>query len=465
MGRPRKNKVAESDFIEEAQADEVEDELQLPIATQRHRVVTEFTKHVPVAEVENADEPYDPPAEPPPQQPDPIEQFLAGMGGSSARWEMVIYRLPKYASDGRTDQSSRERCGRLDFTEEYEAEIQKRWARASKSNHFLVVVKKNGMYFKQLPVFSCEPPLPEEMITTQQVAPVSPPIMTLPYHDAPEPQQPVAVPDPMKQLKQLLEMQKLMREALGDNQQQSRPAQAAAPDPETSFLQVLAQNTNIVEKLANGALGKLLGDKANDAERDPWADVAMEAIKSGQAADLLRVGIESLFNGVSGLFPKGQNDGQPQIPQTQVPPQTMPASGRQISPRASAQTQPQSEENIPARINGGMGQANSQQPPPTPEEQVLALTLEHCERRIPPQIALNRILAIAEQLNDEAPAYSIDGYLQLFAQMTPEAALEVAKTITPDGERIAALPHAQQWTAELQSLLKEPEEEHGDDID
>lgn len=439
---PRTRKAAQENNVEpliqlapEIEEEEEENEVldERPIATEQHRIVRTFVKHVPVEELTPEPEPA--PAELPaaaaefePDAPPPhIARFLSEMGAASDRWQMVVYRLPEYHKDSRTDPARRKLCGMFDFTEDYEIEIQRRWARANTPNHFVVLVKKNGHYIKggTLPVFSCEPAAVADRVNTPgdplPAAQPSEPIYIV--NDAPA--QPAPQPiNPIKQLKEYLSLQKEIREAFGIPNPAAAAAAAAPPDPEVALLQVLAKDGSLVDKLAKSTLGKLLGE-GGAIERDPWAEVAMEAVKSGQGAQILSSAISALFAGFGGLVQRQQPEAPAPAPQSQ---QQAPAP--QPAPAAA------------------------QLPDQPIEMQVLALVLDHCARSIPPQIAANRVMAIADQINEQAPAESIDGYLSMFANMETAAALEMVKSLAANGETVAALPHAAEWTAELQGLLR-----------
>lgn len=416
------------------------EEEEVPIATEHHTVVRKYITQVPVIppEIEAAAAQPDPESLPP-----LIAQLLAEASGAIDEFQWDVYRVPNYKLNGRSDSRSRDLCGRLPFTTDFEFETQRHYARPGLPNHFLLILKRKGAYVPggTLPVFSCDPaPLSEQINFAPQPivasAPAHPQLAPHVSYVIEPPNQPapqVAQPNAMEQLKQSLAMLKLMRDTF-DPSPQPAPPPVAAADPETTFLQVLAKDTDIVGKLAKGTLGKLLGDGVA-ADRDPWADVAMEAIKSGQGAQILSSAIDAIFRGMSGM---GRTAAQPQTintaPAVEIAP-PIPGAPATIAPAA----QPAVEL--------------------SPEMQVLSLALDHCAQNLPPQIAAQRITAIADQINEQAPAFSIDGYLDLFASMDTAAALEMAQTLLPERADIASLPHAVGWTAQLQVLLKSEEGE------
>ncbi len=428
-----------------------------PIATEEHTIRTKFIRQVPVSAMNTMNATPAAPAAAPPlpglvapppaaideETPPHIAQFLREMGDSDQGWQMVVYSLPTFAIDGRTDPARRKLCGVMDFTRDYEIEIQRRYARENLPNDFLVVVKKRGVYVKggTLPVFSCLPLPPSERIMMPGDLPAAPsaaPVSPMPYpYPVPEAQQPAAPVDPLKLVRDQITMMKLMREAFGPAP--AAPPAAPAPDPETTFLQVLAKDTDIVGKLAKGTLGKLLGESGG-LERNEWAEVAMEAIKSGQAAQIIGSAVNALFAGFAGLMPRPEASAAPLAEhRAAAPPQRPPAGPAALAPVEPPPTVDESQ---------------------TPELQVLGLALDHCARHLPPQVAASRIIAVAQQIRETIPAYSIDTYLDLFATMDAAAALEICRTLLPDRAEITQLPHALEWTAALQELLK-PEDADG----
>lgn len=198
-----------------------------------------------------------------------------------------------------------------------------------------------------------------------------------------------------------------------------------------------------------GSVIKRFGVGGKDDE--PWyADVVRDAVKNGQAVQIVKTAIDGIFNGFSGLFPGRQDNRQAQgttQPQTQT-----------------HQAMEQTESNTPALNSGTNADASvetGQQQTVSPEEQALALVIDHCQKKIPPQVAFTRLMAYADAINEQAPQYSIDGYLEMFGTMTPDQALEFVKTL-PNGEAIVALDHTKAWTEQLQKLIRESQEGEGE---
>lgn len=438
MGRPRKAPRPEmdetSDFSEENEnflPGEPESSPQdLVVARQRHRIVTEYEKAVPVEELEVRPQDLVVEGEPATSQPEAsgtlpeeVAALLQEAGSNANRYQLKVWRLPRYAEDGRTDTMSRNFCGVIDFTTDYESLIQSRWGQ--RGGYFKVDIIRNGKMLTggSLAPFFVEPLSREEQQSTQPISYV------FEQESAPQP-----TPQPLKaQLKELAELKTLMDTIFPRPVQQANPP-AQASDPEAAFLSILARDTDVVDRLAKGTLGKLLGESPRD--ENPWADVVMEAIKTGQAANLLQTAINSIFNGLRSMTPQPQPVVVPPVASTTEPESLPPAAAP--SPAAA---------------------------PVSPEDRVLAIAIHHCLARIPVQVAATRILAIADQINEQAPEYSVDGYLRLFVTMTPLQAIEFAATASPEGARLREVEHATAWVTELQQAIAAQLDQGGEDED
>jgi len=440
MGRPKQRQeiVEQPDFIGDltdlryetpAVEDQPEPE-EAPIATQKHRIVTEYTRQVPVGETAtSSDPPKNTPQHivPPVMQSsgpaDEVQEFLDKVSQSTARWEMIIYRLPRYESDNRIDPMSRKRVGAMPFTWDYESEIQRRWARPNEANNFLIVMRKDGLFVTNgtLPVFSCEPLPVEERIPSGADQPAPQHIVATVAAPYSAPVEAHPAPTLKEQLKEVVDLFQLAQKLNGNGI--ANPATVAAPmDPEAAVFQLLAKDEHAVAKLSKGLLGKFFGDVKE--ERDPWAEVAMEAIRNGQAAELLKVGINSLFQGFGGFFPNNNPQPQQQPQQQQQQPMVAPT------------------ESLPPQ-------------PLAPTEELLSYVLQQCHLNAPREAVADQVIAFADQINETDPLQSVDWYIRAFALMPTDEALMFVNQSVPGSQRVTELPHAKAWTAELQQLLKQ----------
>jgi hypothetical protein len=264
-------------------------------------------------------------------------------------------------------------------------------------------------------------------------------------------QQPVGVIDPMKQMRDLAKTYKELKSAF-EPEAANLQQQAAPTDPKVAALQLIAENPDVMERIGKGIASTVLGHKGA-GDSDPWADVAMEAVKSGQAVEIVRAAIDSIFSGINGLFPKGNQNGQAPMGAPRVAPMANQNNGRAQAP---PQVLPDEERHGPQRL----GNDPSPVTQASTEDQALALVIEHCRRNAPVKVAFNRLINLADAIEEQAPAGSIYDYVELFGKMDTDAALTFVEGL-PGGRQVVALPHCKEWTAELQRMIRESE--RGDD--
>lgn len=281
---------------------------------------------------------------------------------------------------------------------------------------------------------------------------------------------PMSIKDIMKTqreaLKEQLEMAKLMREAYGFAPEQ--PQQQPRSEEEILASAILKQ-PDVIENVV-GSVIKRFGGKGDSDGGDRWADVAMELVKTGQAAQVVKELVSGVFNGFGGLFPGRQQNGQAQMDQAQF--SQVQQTGAQVhDPATGAQALENNQQSVGSGI---LPPAQSEVPNQTgarqitPEEQALAMVINHCARKVSPQITydaltdritrLDRVLDAHAFQTGEILDNQIAAYLELFATMPVDQALEFVKT-QPNGEQVVALEHARTWTEELQKLIKSQEVE------
>jgi hypothetical protein len=273
----------------------------------------------------------------------------------------------------------------------------------------------------------------------------------------PEGQQQVITPaDPFKEAERALKLVKQYNEAFG----MLRPQSGENPvrDEEEVLAGAILKRPEVIENVV-GSVIKRFG-ASGGKEEEPWyAEVVKDAVRNGQAVQIVKTAIDGLFNGFKSLIPAGgQNNGQAKMAQAPQQNQSSPlhnpanaTSGNQLSGMAQTDAQgasgiAQSGENA---FTSGTDQGNI-----SPEDEALSIVITHCQRNLPVQIAFNRLIAYADAVNDQAPQYSIDGYLEMFATMPVEGILDFVKTL-PNGETVASLPHCKEWTEALQKLIRE----------
>jgi hypothetical protein len=270
---------------------------------------------------------------------------------------------------------------------------------------------------------------------------------------------PMSIKDIMKTqreaLKEQLEMAKLMREAYGFAPEQSQQQQQQTTDPELAALQLITKNPDVMEKIADGIAKSIFGGKGVVDDTPWWADILKDSITTGQLAPTVQGVVKALFpNGLfGGLFPGGQNNGQTPIHQA-------PLQNQQNNQAPVSEGVPQIGEGMVSgtvESSQGASVGQDQTTTVTPEQHALTRLIQNCQRNVPVQVAFQQLVNYADWVNEQAPDYSIDGYIDLLGSMETEQVIEFVKSL-PGGEQIIVLPHAKEWCAELQRLIKESQE-------
>jgi hypothetical protein len=248
--------------------------------------------------------------------------------------------------------------------------------------------------------------------------------------------------DPLDQLTGTAEKYERLRTMFGARQSNPAEAYQQTNDSDLETIKVMAgllgsDDANIRES-ANDAIGKIIAKAAKDELS--LAEVAMEAVKSGQLPQM----VNTVFTGLGNLFsmfrqPQGAAPTQ-QPPQTQQPvqPQQPP---QQVPPAQQPQQELQTSQPDQAQVL-------------SPEEQALALLVNHCARNQPVKVAFDRLMNFADAINEQAPDCSIDGYIEMFATMPTEAALAFVAS-RPGFEAVANMAHAHTWCETMQRIIRD----------
>jgi hypothetical protein len=238
-----------------------------------------------------------------------------------------------------------------------------------------------------------------------------------------------------------LKEMKMFRDAFGEPE---HAAQTVATDPKIAALQMIAENPDVMAQIGKGIASTVLGKSAGDG--DPWADVAMEAVKSGQAAQIVKTAIDSIFSGVNALFPRGQN-GQAPMATPQAPPVQNPGSRLQGPLPGPGQRPPDNQVGqVPTTDN--QGQAAPAVTMNEADALVISL-IQACERKAPAADAVN-IINVACYRTPEL-GESVDALIN----MSPESLLAMLSAYHPD---VAKWEHAKEWLKQLTDALTAGEE-------
>jgi hypothetical protein len=362
-----------------------------------------------------------------------------------------VWKLPTYRRDGKTAlrSTNRQFCDDLPVTPDYMQIIKNTWGpgvyQLELRDEYNRIVKGSRRMTIEIAGPQTQP------ITQIQTLPNGQQIPIVIEQQAPQ-QIPQQI-DPLKQLRQAFSIVREFREELGISEQlqaNNQPAQAAM-SPKAAALEMIAENPEMMEKITKGIGSLVIGGKGGGDE-DPWAEVAKEAVKNGEASRIVAAVIREIMAPFQGLF--GGNNGQAQMAQTA--PQTGAGfnSGRaEYGTSSQAQALPQ--------VSQGVQPTNAEtdsNPPPgaqiTPEIQALQMLIDNCAQKVPPIVAAERLLAFEKVIEEQAPQYSITGYINILVNLDPDAALAFVNQIMPGSEAVTSLPHAKEWLIELQANLK-----------
>ena len=445
MGRPKKS---EAKIISESSALDIEGDEPV-VAQQRHRIVTEYVKTVPVEDDDNNDDDDGDNAEViEPLPDDPIEKLLREIGASTSNWMLVVDRLPNYQRDGMSHSRVKfVRCGMFALTPEllqgeaYIEEIQTRWARPNKSNDFRLCVRRDSRIYAYLPVLTLEPPDPEVLakVTANET----------PQFNFNLPQSENSFDSFIRQAEKMARL----RDAMGwgapaQQPQQQNPAQQPLTT-EAALLHLVAADESVMEKITSG-LSRLFRRAEGGAREIGLIDIAFEAIKNNTLPQLVREFRQMMFEGA-------QLNGQPQMASPAVPVQSQ---AELLDPRghAGAEIQPQSAPHLQPSVNGGMDASGTRPtatpPQPPPEIQLLNFAVGACAQQMP----IAGAVAWINSFEDRNPG--VASFIEMFLAMNPEEALQWLVAAIPQAQPIAAAPHAKQWIADLQIGLRGMEEDN-----
>lgn len=434
MGRPKKS---EAKIISESSALDIEGDEPV-VAQQRHRIVTEYVKTVPVEDDDNNDDDDDGDnaevSEPLPD--DPIEKLLREIGASTSNWMLVVDRLPNYQRDGMSHSRVKfVRCGMFALTPEllqgeaYIEEIQTRWARPNKPNDFRLCVRRDSRIYAYLPVLTLEPPDPEVLakVTANET----------PQFNFNLPQSENSFDSFIRQAEKMARL----RDAMGwgapaQQPQQQNPAQQPLTT-EAALLHLVAADDSVMEKITNG-LSRLFRRAEGGAREIGLIDIAFEAIKNNTLPQLVREFRQMMIEGA-------QLNGQTQMGAPSISHSPVERPQQPDIPHLGKETS--------SYVPEGQGGLPAQQPSP-PEIQLLNFAVGACAQQMP----IAGAVAWINSFEDRNP--SVASFIEMFLAMNPEEALQWLVAAIPQAQPIAAAPHAKQWIADLQIGLRGMEEDN-----
>lgn len=222
-------------------------------------------------------------------------------------------------------------------------------------------------------------------------------------------------------LKETFEMAKLFREAYGhvDGQQ-------PVADPKVAALQLLTENPDVMEKVGAGIAKIALGSNGM-SESNPWAEVALEAIKTGQAAEIFATIIREIMTPFRNL---GAQNVTPQISQPQINMRPSPNFMMNNPTNAESVTSQNFQSPIPDQAAPAVNTSPQATPQVditvSPADALIVQLIEAMERQAPLNeaqslinIAIYRNPELGESI-DELLNLSVDQLLDLLSAYAPK---------------------------------------------
>lgn len=264
--------------------------------------------------------------------------------------------------------------------------------------------------------------------------------------------------DPFAEFDKTLKMVERFQKVFGGITHPQVEAQPQQPQltPEQQLAATLLLDPDVKKK----AVKSLLGSNGDSGETNTLELVLTHAESIGRAIEGI---INGLFTNVQGLR---VNNGTAQMAQTTFQNQNLPMeNGQQNRHLSGIQMEQEGAEGFQQGNGGGLESTGQHQMPPSvsPEDQLLMLVLDQCKRRLPAKIAAMRVLALADAIEQQAPWLSLYPVIEMFIQIEPDAAIAFIEGYSEQAKEIASLPHAKEWTGQLQAELKASYDNGGED--
>lgn len=241
--------------------------------------------------------------------------------------------------------------------------------------------------------------------------------------------------------KEQLEMAKLMREAYG-----MAPETGQQRSEEEVLTTAILKQPEVIENVVGSVL-KRFGGSGGGKDDEPWyADVVRDAVKSGQAVQIVKTAIDGLFQGFGSLIPRRDNNGQAQMGAPALAHQGQNETGRNQSSND--------------RDQGGMGQAqiNETSAPVLSPGETQSETTPEGQMLTPADELIYALIGLMEKQSPIAEAQNV---ININVVRHPELGDSIDELLNLSVDQIltllaayhppvAQMSHARQW---LQSLI------------
>lgn len=285
----------------------------------------------------------------------------------------------------------------------------------------------------------------------------------------PAPQAPAIAPKSLKeQLSEAVDLLTLVRKIDGRSEANTQQIVQAPISEDVQLASILMKDPDIKAKAIKG----LLGTAGQEADLMTLVIENLDKILTAGGKALEGV-IQTAVVGVQQI--KAQN-GDHQNGQAQAERQNSQMGqdngDAELPGRSHNNRSIQEQEKVPMQVGtqnvqsyGHQG-ANNENPNSngaSPEDQALDFILGQCAQKVPIKIAADRLFNVAEEIRKKAPANSIDGYVEMFADTPLDFLVQWLGSTYPDSQTILDMPHAKDWIAGLQEEVRRQINEGGED--
>jgi len=253
--------------------------------------------------------------------------------------------------------------------------------------------------------------------------------------------------DPFKEAERGLNLVKKYNEVFGHF-----PNAEPKPSEEETIAGAIFKRPEVIDSVISSVMKKYTG--GDNADDPSWASVAMEAVRSGQLTAAVQVAGNVLMNVINQFIPRANNGQAQMVPQT-VQNQTPAGHFQQEHSLPGVQAGQANTGGIPGSVAGDVHQGAD------PEEEIINeiiwFVLQECQKQTDPDLVVRGVFKhLEEVIAIDDPFYypKIVERVAQFAEIPTDVALKFVEQM-PGGQAIVSLPHAKDWTATLQQLIKE----------
>jgi len=272
--------------------------------------------------------------------------------------------------------------------------------------------------------------------------------------------QPVPVTKTLKEVADIIEVVDRIRGNPQPQQQIIQPTEQPL-SPKVALLSAMAENPEIVEAVTDKLMGNARGDhKPSITELLIKHGAELFKAAGGMFSDVIRTAATEVKQikqiDLAAIRAQGEHNVSTQMAD-KTQPQNQVWNGQNQTMAQNAQRNESAQfSNVPqtASVNEG-----SEQTITDPKDGLILIALNGCEQNTPVKVVANQLWQYADRINEEAPHLSVDGWIEMFVEQTPEQTIELLRSglLGEKGQEIAELRHSVQWVGGLRDILQSQE--------